>query len=423
MIDNHYKFTRSTLYVEPEIGWARRLVAEHRGLAYVKWMREVVADRQKFTHERMVKEGANLLYATVEMFARELHDEYGGYSFHDFVTCGEAMQFASSIESLRSSVESIRDPKPKSGNITPEVVMTIKQVWHEAVLHLTGEHVYDVSSGLAEKLAHTELRGVSTDDLKLPFESIYVTVPKRAGLKVWNDDTGWHEIAGMYLVEDPPRPPNHGSLVEGGGKERCWRFLVWGRSKSEDAFDDALFHFVFYLPPGTTVSAQMEVEHARNSKAEVGVTAHPGETPEMLKFYREHWREIFQWAMNVAIYATWPDADVEHVIADPEARSLWERHTRAPKGSSKRVDLLKRFKAIHYPDRRVVLGRHVTVLDVEAEREHRPGKPLSVRTLVSGHWIRYAHGKGRTERRWHWREPFWRGPRDAPVSTPEHKVV
>lgn len=421
--DNHYRYMREHIYTEPTIGWARKMAERHRWKALPTWLSEATA--AKMTREQSMMEGSNLLYATVEKYARELHETNGGWSFYDFISSKEAMQFAAVLG--EPGLGRAFTTPAKAASV--EATMMIKQVWHEVVMNLTGEHVYDVSPGLGEKLAHTELRGVSTDDLKLPFDSVYVVVPKRAGLQVWNDETGWHQIAGIYVVDDParfkdgdiPHKVFHPSWDVAKGMERCWRFLVWGKSKSQDPLDDALFHFVFYLPPGKSVDEQIEVEHERNRREDLTVVGF--ESPDTIQFYREHWRTIFQWVMNVAIYSTWPEADVEHVIANPEAQALWERHTRAPKGSKKRAALLQRFRDIPYVDRRVVLGRHVAVLDPQVQVEHGTGKPLAVRTLVCGHWQRYAHGKGRTERQWHWRQPFWRGPKDAPVSSPEHKVV
>lgn len=51
------------------------------------------------------------------------------------------------------------------------------------------------------------------------------------------------------------------------------------------------------------------------------------------------------------------------------------------------------------------------------------GDPLLVRTLVTGHWRNQPHGAGKTQRRLQWIEPFWRGPEDAPISTPVRVVI
>lgn len=52
----------------------------------------------------------------------------------------------------------------------------------------------------------------------------------------------------------------------------------------------------------------------------------------------------------------------------------------------------------------------------------KPGKKLSVQTLVAGHWRRQAHGPGGTLRKMIWLEPYWRGPEEAPILTRPHKL-
>jgi hypothetical protein len=43
------------------------------------------------------------------------------------------------------------------------------------------------------------------------------------------------------------------------------------------------------------------------------------------------------------------------------------------------------------------------------------GHKLSVQTLVTGHWKRQPYGPQSSLRKIIWREPFWRGPEDAPI--------
>jgi hypothetical protein len=51
------------------------------------------------------------------------------------------------------------------------------------------------------------------------------------------------------------------------------------------------------------------------------------------------------------------------------------------------------------------------------------GKALMVRTLVSGHWQRFATGEGRKDRTWKFRVPFWRGPDGSPqAESNEHRL-
>ena len=46
----------------------------------------------------------------------------------------------------------------------------------------------------------------------------------------------------------------------------------------------------------------------------------------------------------------------------------------------------------------------------------------SVQTLVRGHWKHQPHGKGRSERKYIFVEPYWRGPEDAPITVRPHAL-
>lgn len=50
------------------------------------------------------------------------------------------------------------------------------------------------------------------------------------------------------------------------------------------------------------------------------------------------------------------------------------------------------------------------------------GTSPSVQTLVRGHFQRVAVGAGRAGRKWVQKEPYWRGPEDAPVAVRPHRL-
>jgi len=58
-------------------------------------------------------------------------------------------------------------------------------------------------------------------------------------------------------------------------------------------------------------------------------------------------------------------------------------------------------------------------------RDYVEGKSHSapnVQVLVSGHHKMQPHGPGNSLRKLIWREPFWRGPEDAPIAIRPHKL-
>lgn len=310
-----------------------------------------------------------------------------------------------------------------------DLLTTFTMLFHMLSHRRAGQRVYEVSAGLGEKLRYTELRGLMTDDLRLPYENIYIQVPPRAGLKVWNQDTGWHELEGIYITED--------SLVsaEGSYKDigdcRGWRIMLVGKRKPEATLgDDALTHFWIPLNPGQNLDAVLDkLQERMNAESQNGEAERTG-----FGLMLNEWRPVFAWAMNVVLYVTWTEPGA-HVIGNAEARKLWDRAMNKPKGSSARKDLLERFQNVD-PQRRILLGKDVRVLRGEHENEdgspREPnksgiaGRAMEVRTRVPGHWQRYWHGKkdGSEERtrQWQWKEPFWKGPEDGPINAPRHVV-
>lgn len=74
--------------------------------------------------------------------------------------------------------------------------------------------------------------------------------------------------------------------------------------------------------------------------------------------------------------------------------------------------------------------RRPVILDVRSEvREWfvngsaRKQGPLSIQTLVRGHYKMQPHGEGRAQRKYIHVEPYWRGPEDAPIVVRPHRLV
>lgn len=73
--------------------------------------------------------------------------------------------------------------------------------------------------------------------------------------------------------------------------------------------------------------------------------------------------------------------------------------------------------------RTYVLGKPISLDCREAVRDYvegRRGKSPSVQVLVIGHWKMQPYGPKSSLRKLIWREPFWRGPEDAPILVREH---
>lgn len=271
--------------------------------------------------------------------------------------------------------------------------------WQVACFEIAGKKTYEVSEGLAERLLDTELRGLHCEDVRLPYRTIYLCVPPKTGLKVANEMGIPHPCEGVYVTEDLD-----GETDRPG---RAWRFCFVGSSLiRERPWQTALFTFSIHLPEGQLLSTALDAEDAAIR------ARHPEAT---------YWRPLFEFVLNTTIYATWPDAASEHLILNKEARQLWDRAQKAPRGSRKRAELHQRYRAAH-PQERIYLGRGIEPWTDEQKHEHRPGKPLLIRTKVQGHWRNQAYGPKWTMHRVKWIEPFWRGP-ETGAEPEKHHVL
>ena len=273
-----------------------------------------------------------------------------------------------------------------------------------------GRRCYDVHPDLAARLAQTELRGLGADDLRLPYEAVYLIVPPTANLKVWNRDTEWHRVDGIYIIEDR-HSRKMGEGEEPIGPEfRSWRMMVCGEPKGTmgignvEVPDDAISYFNIPLFPGRSLdscieeaASELEAAHRRRSGLWDIETA-------------DTWREQFRWAMNVMLYCTWEEPG-EHWEANREARQLWERIKRLPGNSRKRGSLQAKLQGMERQPR-LRIGYSTVVRRGQSEPEATERSAVfsgsNVKTRVAGHWKRQACGPGLVDRKLIWIQPYWR---------------
>ena len=283
-----------------------------------------------------------------------------------------------------------------------------------------GERSYEVAKGLALQLKDTELRGLVSEDLRLPYPSVFIAAPSGLGLELWGaPGSPPRPFEGVFITEDSSGLPSDlpyrmqsedgrtGYLAPTGG-HRAWRMLLIGSNIREPQ-----------AVGGVTFSMVVELFPDRTLDDDIKLTLDFHEMPEGMA---GRWESIFRWALNVMIYATWPDAEREHVMMNAAARSLWNRIQKLPKNSQKRERLKIELRSID-PQRRVLLGSHVIYVDRAAAQESGhggSGKKLELRVRVSGHWRRQPCGPKSSLRKLMWIQPFWRGPEDGALSQAVH---
>lgn len=275
--------------------------------------------------------------------------------------------------------------------------------YHMAAHALAGKHVYQVSPGLADQLRNTELRGLHADDLALPYKSIYIQVPQTAGLHIWNDESGWHDVIGIYVTEQTL-------------PSRSWRFLVCGETKPVEVMkgmyddNDALVYFQVPLPEKLSLTETLALSQ-NQCVQDVEELKKLGQ--DSFREMVDLWPDIFKWAMNVVLYMSIEDTESEEIVDNKEARQLLERIKKLSK-SRKRSNLQGRLSKLELC-KRIVLGKSVTT--------NKGSWELTVRVRVIGHWRNQPYGPGRMFRRLQWIEPHWRGPTNAEVAAAASEVA
>lgn len=282
-----------------------------------------------------------------------------------------------------------------------------------AEMAVVGSHVahglrtYEVSEGLLERLKLTGLQGIPDEDVRLPFASTYFQF-NRGMLRLQATADRLVDVTGVLLREFQKTYAGLGSAPK-----RMVELSLFGKRSFEP---DAPEFMVF------SIELQMGVAWQDRFDGFVKLDA-SGDTGGDFSPFQSFMPAFWELMVNIILYATWPEAGQrEEVVHNPVAAKLIEQVKKHQKGTHKHErakDALKRTP--HY--RRIVLGRTVSALPPAPAG----GDPLKVRTLVQGHWMRVAVGPGkpneRKDRKWIFREPFWRGPEGADEGSNRYRLT
>ncbi len=302
---------------------------------------------------------------------------------------------------------------------TSEWESTWYLAWMTALWRKTSEcRVYQPSDGLARTLLATELRGLACSDVTLPLPCVYVQIPDSLRLDVWGS-TGCRRGLGAYMSHDSVdgRRGVRVMIVGLGEKEANERSRLKLKAAgvptttefgSSFDFDETLgFFFIDLSQPDQPLTEAVDLlcqqAHAWGAKHNELISARVSDVVDSM-------RHVWSWLLNVVFYAQHADidewVDTEH---NADLVALMRRHANAPKGSEKRARLLADAKKQNSDVRRI-LGPRVEV-DPNLPSAPVPSHMTAVtyrKTLVAGHWQRYAVGTGRVDRVWKRREPHWR---------------
>ena len=432
MPKTHYEIASGMF--ESCLAEARERVKRLGWNAYVDWTQNISdADRESFAEALELPEkgwmladsraahfaqmGAALMQAIVEFATLECEDEF---NFKEIYHSPTMIEFSAWLEDWWRRAHPFASRRETQDNFA-SLSTTFNQVIQEVCHRKAGFRVYEVSPGLGQRLQHTELRGLMVEDLALPYRSVYLIVPRQVGLETFNVETGMHPLHGMYITEsredgsyskpgDPPVPGTEGN--------RSWHFLAVGASKnSADPLDDSLVYFRTDLAAGQSLDDAITYNDKHLENLNSRVLDHTTFKTD-IQYLKTAWRQLFSWALNCMVYATWPEADRFEVVENPEVRKALEKMQKHPKGSHQ-YEKAREIARTQQAQRRIVLGRSFTEWQEPAQPPEThgtgSGSPLLVRTKVPGHWQRYWYGKkGHQEQRWKLKEPYWKNPEGSP---------
>jgi hypothetical protein len=271
------------------------------------------------------------------------------------------------------------------GDVENEISTQLVVAWQCVRYENAGRRTYTVGQGLGRQLLATELRGVRCDDLRLPYATIYVVVDPGLGFRVFNQHTGMHPLYGAYVTDDA------------GG----WRLMLCGGGQGHD---DALTHFHVNLTAFESVDASLGALRDHVMRGDSDWARQQGMSGADVGALVDDWFSIFRWLMNLVFYVTHVEPG-DHVETNLELSRLRERARKAT--GKKREKLLARARE-QKSVRHIIVGQRVRV-DPSMPANTGQARTLLRRTLVAGHWQRFAVGPGRVDRKWKFREPFWRG--------------
>lgn len=266
-----------------------------------------------------------------------------------------------------------------------EVSTQIMIAWQCVRFEDAGERTYIVSQGLSRRLLATELRGVRCHDLRLPYPSIYIAVDPGLGFRVFNHATGFHPLYGVYVTEDA----------------NGWRLMLCADGEGSD---DALTHFHVVLEHDGPVDDSLAALRSHVLDNDSDWARRQGMSGADVGSLVDDWFSIFRWVMNLVFYVTHVEPG-DHVETN---FSLTRLRARAQKAEGKKREKLLARAREQKSVRHIIVGQTVAV-NKTMPKTTGEARTLLRKTLVAGHWQRYAVGVGRQERRWVFKEPFWRG--------------
>jgi hypothetical protein len=247
--------------------------------------------------------------------------------------------------------------------------------------------IFQVSEDLGTLLKRTDPKGVTYDLLQLPFECVYVQLPKVSNLKVWFDNP-----TAANGLEEKPLEGFYAILEEVAGQKWLVFLCVSG---ADVPLDDCLFSMPMRFEPG---DIEPQLEERLN-----GFLERKKSRADRLNI--DQFKDVFRWAVNCILYITCDGADIKREWLHPGLYKKMRKATGKRKTKLKH-ELGRISEQVH------IVGRTITIRKPSGSEPKEPdGK---TKRSPSIHWVRgffrqQPHGPGKTLRRLKWIKPFLRG--------------
>lgn len=270
-----------------------------------------------------------------------------------------------------------------------------------------GSQSFVVGPRLAEMFIHTSLSKIFWGEIKLPYQSIFVSLPD-SKLRLWGGKrTGWHQVAGAFLTTTD-------------NNELLLLIRANPNEKSSDPDDDA----VQFMGVNLGVLQEKDIESAIEEVfSRPVISAVDGDDdPDVAAEVRSVVTSVIRIIINLTQYLSCPGAEVEtHRERGLErARKRLEEKlgTRTTPEMKKAIRKSLRDLGPHCVT--TVVGKTIEE-SWEEERKRREGCQTPRLHWVRGHWKMQPYGPRKSLRKRVWIQPYERG-EDNPEESREYVV-
>jgi hypothetical protein len=314
------------------------------------------------------------------------------------------------------------DQTVKGGRGVPEnnlefsgiIVEALAPYWaYVRATELTPEpNIFALSYSLSIRLALTELRGVMSNDIRMPFPGLFLQLP--VGILQLRDKTGWHNVRIVTLAQS-----------ECGEVTTVYARLTGGPgdasgSKYDDAFDWVGIH----LRHGSSLEEMGDwVAEQREQQA----TPPPPEVAMDIELMKRNFPRDKDTALEVRWLGSPIDPEqyrcnakrflvnVLLYLSSPQC----ETHNLGSSRAKLEVELARAYRErtrVAIRNRMMFGARTWSVGKNEPLIETTELRRLTYKTAVRGHWRNQACGPKLSQRRLLWIRPHTRGPGDQAVA-------